>query len=70
MLCIIPSGQTDAGSLQKHFLPFRVLLNFENLSKLSTKTFIFPFIPEEISLSDVKATLSAIIYHIRSKEGI
>ena len=25
--CEIPGGQTDAGSSQKHFLPFRVLLN-------------------------------------------
>ena len=28
MLRIIPCGQTDAGSSQKQFLPFRVLLNF------------------------------------------
>ena len=25
--CVIPCGQTDVGSSQKHFLPFRVLLN-------------------------------------------
>ena len=25
--CAIPCSQTDAGSSQKHFLPFRVLLN-------------------------------------------
>ena len=25
--CEIPGGQTDEGSSQKHFLPFRVLLN-------------------------------------------
>ena len=27
--CVIPSGQTNAGSSQKHFLPFRVLLSME-----------------------------------------
>ena len=25
--CVRPCGQTDAGSSQKHFLPFRILLN-------------------------------------------
>ena len=27
LCCVIPCGQTDTGSLQHHFLPFRVLLN-------------------------------------------
>ena len=75
--CVIPCGQTEIGSSQKHFLPFRVLLNVgihpKFLSFFFSKfffTFGFTCIKREILLSGEKAfsvaTLSAIIYHIRS----
>ena len=70
--CVIPGGQTDVGSSQKHFLPFRVLLNVEIDPDFPQKKFLFffGFIHRKISLSGEKkfslATLSAIIYHIRS----
>ena len=42
MLCIvIPGGQTDAGSSQKHFLPFRVLLNVGIDPNFPQKLFFF-----------------------------
>ena len=51
--CVIPGGQTDVGSSQKHFLPFRVLLNvkidpdfpqksFFSFLALFTEKFRFP----------------------------
>ena len=62
--CVIPCGQTDVGSSQKHFLAFRELLNVGIDPNFQPKNFLFffGFIQREISL----ATLSAIIYHIRS----
>ena len=41
-------GQTDAGSSQKHFLPFRVLLNVG--SKFFTKTFFFALFRKKFRL--------------------
>ena len=69
--CVIPCGQTDVGSSQKHFLPFRVLLNVGIDPNFPQKKFFFLFwLQKEISLSGEEifslATLSAIIYHIRS----
>ena len=66
---VIPWGQTDAGSSQKHFLPFRVLLNVGIDPNVSQKKSFFGFIQREISLSGEKnfilATLNATIYHMR-----
>ena len=39
--CVIPRGQTDAGSSQKHFLPFRVSLSFESDPNFPQKRFSF-----------------------------
>ena len=55
--CVIPCGQKDAGSSQKHFWPFRVLLNVGiDLKFPHTKNFFFffGFIQRELSLSGKK----------------
>ena len=46
--CVIPGGQTDAGSSQKHFLPFRVLLNIKIDPKFPQKRFFFPLFREKL----------------------
>ena len=51
--CVIPCEQTDAGSLQKYFLPFRVLLNVGIDPNFPQQGFFF-FIQREISLSGEK----------------
>ena len=42
--CVIPCCQTDAGSSQKHFLPFRVLLNVGIDPNVTQKKFFFSFL--------------------------
>ena len=70
--CVTPCGQTDVGSSQKYFLPFRVLLNVGIDPNFPQKSvfFFLGFIQTEISLSGENifssATLSAIIWPIRS----
>ena len=46
--CVIPNGQTDAGSSQKHFLPFRVLLSFKIDPNFPQKRFIFALYQEKV----------------------
>ena len=65
--CVRPCGQTDAGSSQKHFVPFRVFINIGIDPNFPQKLF-FCFFRREISLSGENnfnvATLTAIICHI------
>ena len=64
--CVVPSGQTDVGSSQKHFLTFRVLLNVDIDPNFPQKNFVFFFWLYSGENIFGLATLSAIIYHIRS----
>ena len=41
---VIPCSRTDIGSSQKHFLPFRVLLNVGIDPNFPQKRFFFPFL--------------------------
>ena len=52
--CVTPCGQTDVGSSQqKHFLPFRILLNVGIDPNFPQRIFffVFGFIQRKISLS-------------------
>ena len=70
--CVTPCGKTDVGSSQTTFLAFSRTSKHRHWSKLSTKEFFFLFFltQRKILLSGenifILATLSAIIYHIRS----
>ena len=66
--CVRPFGQTDAGSSQEHFLPFRVLLNVGIDPNFPQKRFFFGLFREKFRFLAKKrfslATLREIIYHI------
>ena len=68
--CVMPCGQTDAGSSQKHFLPFRVLVNIGIDPNFRQKGFFLALFREKFRFPEKKifsaATLSASNCHIRS----
>ena len=69
--CVTPCGQTDLGLWQRTFLAFLRTSKRRDWSRLSTKKLFFSLLAlfrEKFSSENIFswATLSAIIYHIRS----
>ena len=69
--CVIPRGQIDAGSSQKHFLPSCVLLNVGMDPNFPQKKFVFlfGFIQREISLSGENIFSLGCIHYVCYRGG-